>query len=585
MTDTIRLPQDAPIARGATRDGGSAHARLDRLAALLALFVAVGPLIVSRIGLPGVLNPGTGVNTFFEQYRRHEPVFLVLMAAFAIAFAVAARRAMPDETIDASWLDVSRWRLGHLALVSVLVLMLASAGTTLVMHALPLSMDEYVAVFQSRIFASGQRRTVVPSAWQDFGWPLTPVFVAYDPIQHTWASQYLPVYSALRALFVESGADRFVNPVLAALALPLAYACARRLWPEERWRAWLAAGFLASSSQLLFMSMTGYAMPAHLVLNLVWLYAFLRNDRLGWLLAPVLGGVALGLHNPFPHALFVAPFLLLILLQRRWGWTLYFATVYVVAIAGRYMWARSVQMGGQGASLFGLFQTPGILMFAVQGLSLTVALSWQTPILALAILWSAVAWRSLSTVERALLAGIVLSLVFFLFFPSTQGHGWGYRYTFAVLGNMALLGVVGIDAMRKALGDTTVKRYLVASLALTVVVQWPVRAWQVERYVRPFALAHDYVEHLDADVVIVDPTTSWYGIDLVRNDPSFTKSPRILSAFFLRPAERQLLLARFGNRVHLVEPGELAQFGVPTFPSRFRGRLWPPDSLPANPPR
>ena len=584
MTDTVRLPQDAPITRGATRGDGSAHARLDRLAALLALFVALGPLIVNRIGFPGVLNPGTGVNTFFVQYHLHEPVFLALMAAFAIAFAVAARRTTSDEGSRASWFDVSRWRVGHLALVAALILALAAAGTTLVMRALPLSMDEYVAVFQSRIFASGQLRAVVPSAWQDFVRSLTPIYVAYDPVQHTWASQYLPVYSALRAPFVESGADRFVNPVLAALALPLAYACARRLWPEERWRAWLAAGFLASSSQLLFMSMTGYAMPAHLVLNLIWLYAFLRNDRPGWLVAPIIGAVALGLHNPFPHALFVAPFLLVILLQRRWGWTAYFAAVYLAAIAGWYMWTRSAQIGVRigagGAGLFDLFQTPKLLMFEVQGLSLTLVFTWQTPMLALAILWSALTWRWLSTIERTLLAGIVLSFVFFLFFPSTQGHGWGYRYTFAVLGNMALLGVVGIDAMRKALGDTVVKRYLVASLALTAVVQWPVRAWQVERYVRPFALAHEYVQHLDADVVIIDPTTSWYGIDLVRNDPTGTKNPKVLNALGLWPEDRRLLLTRFGDRVHLVEPAELAQFGVPTFPSRFRGRLWPPDTLP-----
>jgi hypothetical protein len=200
--------------------------------------------------------------------------------------------------------------------------------------------------------------------------------------------------------------------------------------------------------------------------------------------------------------------------------------------------------------------------------------------LALAVVWCAVAWRSLSDVERALLAGILASLGFFFFFPSTQGHGWGYRYTFAVLGNMALLGVVGVDAMRKSLGPRLVHRFVVASLALTVMIQWPVRAWQVEHYVRPFARLHEYVRHLDADVVIIDPTTSWYGIDLIRNEPSLDNRPKVMSAFYLRPAERRLLQARFGDRVHLLEPQEIAQFGVPTFPSRFRGRLWPPDTPP-----
>jgi len=106
-------------------------------------------------------------------------------------------------------------------------------------------------------------------------------------------------------------------------------------------------------------------------------------------------------------------------------------------------------------------------------------------------------------------------------------------------------------------------------------VQIPVRAWQIERYVRPFAEAHEYIHHLDADVVIVDPTSSWYGIDLVRNDPFLRDSPKVVSAFGLRRELKAELAARFGPRVHFVEPRELAQFGIPTFPSRFRNPIWP----------
>jgi hypothetical protein len=100
--------------------------------------------------------------------------------------------------------------------------------------------------------------------------------------------------------------------------------------------------------------------------------------------------------------------------------------------------------------------------------------------------------------------------------------------------------------------------------------------------VRPFWQAHEYVAQLDADVVIVDPTTSWYGIDLVRNDPLLRAKPRIVSAFGLRPEQKRELAALFGSRVHLLEPGEIARFGVPTFPSRFKRPVWPPDTLPVN---
>jgi hypothetical protein len=351
--------------------------------------------------------------------------------------------------------------------------------------------------------------------------------------------------------------------------------CARRLWPNDQSRAWLAVGFLALSSQFLFMAMTGYAMPAHLAMNLLWIYAYLRNDRAGWLAAPLVGVIALGLHNPFPHALFVTPFLFHLLLQRRWRWTFYFAAVYLAGIAVWYTWAQQVTAELAGGSLFDSFAMPSLLMLSVQHLSLTVMLTWQTPLLAVLLVWVAFSWRSLTDIEKCLAAGIVLPFLLFLFYPATQGHGWGYRYVFPVLGNMALLGTSGAERMRAALGGAAVRRLVIASALVTVFVQLPVRAWQIEHYVRPFIEAHDYVAHLDADVVIVDPTSSWYGIDLVRNDPFLANTPKVLSGLYLRSADKRALVARFGDRVHLLTPGEIAQFGIPTFRSRFRKPLWP----------
>jgi hypothetical protein len=562
----------------ATRDVAATRKGLGGIAGLFVLLLVLGPLIVNRIALPGVLNPGTGVNTFFEQYRRHEPVFLALMALFAVGVALAARRALPDESPTEPLFDTLHWSAWRLVAVSVAVFAVAAIGTSAVMHQLPLSMDEYAAAFQARVFADGRLAAPLPEAWWPYSWSLTPVFIAYDPGRHVWMSQYLPVYSVLRASLIGIGADRFINPALAAVSLPLIYACARRLWPDEAWRAWLAVGFLAASTQLLFMSMTGYAMPAHLAVDLLWLYAFLRNDRTGWIAAPLLGMLALGIHNPFPHALFVAPFLLYVAWQRRWAWTAYFAATYVAGIALWLWWGRSVHLAS-GKSL-GLFEAPGLLMGAVQEMSFSVMLSWQTPLMAIGLLCAALSWRSLPRIERLLGAGVLLALVFFLFFPSTQGHGWGYRYTYAVLGNMALLAVTGVARLRDVLGRTVVRRAVVASVLATIMIQIPVRAWQVERYVRPFARAHEYIHEIDADVVIIDPTTSWYGIDLVRNDPYLAKKPVVVSAFGLRPELKQALAATYGTRVHLVQPEELARFGLPTYPSRFRGAVWPPDSPP-----
>jgi hypothetical protein len=136
--------------------------------------------------------------------------------------------------------------------------------------------------------------------------------------------------------------------------------------------------------------------------------------------------------------------------------------------------------------------------------------------------------------------------------------------------------------MRRAFGGVFVRRALLASVLTTVLVQVPTRAWQIERYVRPFARVHEYVARLDADVVIIDPTTSWYGIDLVRNDPFLRSKPRIVSAFFLRSADKRMLAAAYGDRVHLLEPQEIEQFGIPTFPSRAKRPVWPPDPVPVS---
>jgi len=147
----------------------------------------------------------------------------------------------------------------------------------------------------------------------------------------------------------------------------------------------------------------------------------------------------------------------------------------------------------------------------------------------------------------------------------------------ALAGATWLLLVAGVTLAVGVGGDSDHSfGLLVASALVTVFVQVPVRAWQIEHYVRPFARAHEYIAHIDADVVIVDPTTSWYGIDLVRNEPLLRNRPKALRAFYLRPEEKRALAERFGSRVHMLQASELAALGLPTFPSRFRQPVWPP---------
>src|SRR3546814_9095813 len=62
--------------------------------------------------------------------------------------------------------------------------------------------------------------------------------------------------------------------LLGALAL---WGCARRIWPENREAAVVALLLYAGTGQIWLNGMTAYAMPAHLTINLCWLWFVLRR--------------------------------------------------------------------------------------------------------------------------------------------------------------------------------------------------------------------------------------------------------------------------------------------------------------------
>ncbi|MGI8546243.1 MAG: hypothetical protein ACR2M1_02750, partial [Gemmatimonadaceae bacterium] len=330
---------------------------------------------------------------------------------------------------------------------------------------------------------------------------------------------------------------------------------------------WLAVIFLVTSSQFLFTSMSWYSMPAHLLLNLVWLWLYLRDDRVSLALAPIVGVLAMGLHNPFPHALFVAPFLIRMLRRRRFAWLAYAAVVYTAGSALWYSWLRSsyAYQDASGGGLLGAFALPRLLELKLQALQLSLVLSWQAPLVAIVGLVALLRWRRLSETERDLAGGLLLTAGFYFLFPISQGHGWGYRYIYSALGNLIILAAVGADLSAENVGGARIARLVAASTLVALLVQWPLRAVQIERFVRPYARAMEYTATRPDSAVFVHPGQSYYARDLVRNDPLLNTSPKVLSAPVLGDSGMRRLRDRFGGHVHEILPGELAPFGVPTF--------------------
>jgi hypothetical protein len=418
------------------------------------------------------------------------------------------------------------------------------AGSFLVYRNFGLSMDEFMADFDARIMAAGKLLAAVAPDWRAYVPALQPIFRLELPDNAYWSSSYLPMNAAIRAVFVLLGAPAFEGVVLAAIAIVALFGVTRRLWPDRPDAAVVSIALLVCSSQFLITAMTPYAMTAHLALNMAWLWLFLRDTRAAHVLAAVVAFVACGLHQVLFHPLFAAPFVVSLILARRWKLATYYAAVYgVIGLFWILYWtfvlravsvpvAQSADLGmlhffAHVATLVDL--SPAGLFF--MGVNLLRFLAWQTPILIPLALVGLLAVRERSRTIIALAAGIALTLAAMLVLMPYQGHGWGYRYLHGFLGSLALIAAQGW--VRVTSRGTQASRAPALAVSLSALVSLfvllPWRAYQVHAFVNPYASAVAAIGHSGAEVVIVDPTDIWFGEDLVRNDPFLRTPPKVLS--------------------------------------------------------
>jgi hypothetical protein len=438
------------------------------------------------------------------------------------------------------------------------------AGSRFVYAHYALSMDEFMAEFDARIFASGRLFASVASDWRAYLPALQPIFRLELPENAYWVSSYLPMNAALRAIFVLLGAPAWEGIVLAGVAIAATYGVARRLWPERPDAALVSVILLVCSSQFLITAMTPYAMTAHLALNMVWLWLFLRDTRTSHAAAAGVAFVASGLHQVVFHPIFAAPFIASLAVARRWKLMTYYVAVYgLICLFWVLYWslvlravdaplAQSADVGmlnfiERAAKLIDL--SPGNVstsLFTV-GLNLLRLFAWQSPLvvpLALAGLFAA---RERKATIVSLAAGGALTLLAVLVLMPFQGHGWGYRYLHGMLGSFSLIAAQGWISLTKR--DAPMSRgpalAFVLNAAFSLLVLLPWHAYQAHAFVRPFASAVAAIEHSTDDVVVVDRAGIWYGEDLVRNDPFLRTTPKVLSLSRLDAAQLTRLCRRY----------------------------------------
>ena len=502
-------------------------------------------------------DPRLAFNVFYYLFARNEPAGLLVVALFSAGAALWFRRSqslVEDRPVEngilTGWVCIA---------VAVVVFAIAAIGTDLVFHDYALTADEYLADFQAQIFMRGKLQAQVPPHLWDAVRVIKPTFVEYFPATHSWNATYYPVYAAMRAFFQYVDLAALLNPFLAAVTLIALYQTARNLWPNETGAALAAVLLLATSSQFLLMSMTAYAMPTHLAFNTIWLCLYSRPDRRAFYLAPVVGVLAMGLHQPFPHALFAAPFLLRLVRERRWRAMSIFAAIYALGCFGWLIWRAHFQSPlPHGAS--SVFRLWNPRMAIIQPMNLLLIIAWAslaTPLLAVLGL---ARLRKLPPFLKDCALSCALTFAFYYFFYMDQSHGWGYRYFHGALGCLVLIAVAGHRWLGDEIGRARAQRFLFAGAAASLLVVLPIRAMQAESFVRPYARAAAALHSLPTQTVALDARAAWYSADLIRNDPFLENRPIIVSIYGLNP-QSIVALERLGS-VRFIDREDLKRLGM-----------------------
>jgi hypothetical protein len=205
-------------------------------------------------------------------------------------------------------------------------------------------------------------------------------------------------------------------------------------------------------------------------------------------------------------------------------------------------------------------------MLFVHGLNLSLLFSWQTPVLSVLLVFAVLSWRRLGPTERDLAWGLLLAFAFYVLFPADQGHGWGYRYVYGALGNVVLLAAAGAALAMEHLGRERTRALIITSLLVSVAIQLPLRFWQIERFVRPYAHAMAFIAARPAPLVAVDYAEGAYAWDLIRNDPLFRDGPRIMYYSPRRAPPLAAVPPALRDSVYVFSRREMARFGIPLFP-------------------
>lgn len=371
--------------------------------------------------------------------------------------------------------------------VSAAVALLA-LGAIFIYHNNAFSMDEYAAVFQAKIFAAGRLSAQLPPSVVD--WLIPPGFNGAFLVASRTTGQameaYWPGFSLILAPFEFLGIAWLCNSILAGIAIFLVHRITLEITDDRRAAGW-AVLFTVASGAFAAYAISYYSMQAHLTANLLFVWLLLKPTPYRAFGAGFVGSLALVLHNPFPHVLFAAPWIIAIgrsREQRRGFFALILGYLPLTILMGAgWLYLRGIVTSGNSGlnvlsdTISAVFKIPDQSMINMHVAELVKMWIWAVPGLfllgVLGRLRRGDDWR-----VRLLTQSAVLTLVGYVFFIFDQGHGWGYRYFHSAWGVVPILAACAMTARPES--NDRLAAFAGAAAILNLVLVVPVQMMQMD---------------------------------------------------------------------------------------------------------
>ncbi|MDP1613825.1 MAG: hypothetical protein Q8M11_22410 [Sulfuritalea sp.] len=548
--------------------------------------LAVGLTLFAIIFIEANADPGGRI--FWHLLFSHDlPAAWLMVAMLAFGYWSGALWPGSSNWVDGLLLALDRWRY----LVALALWVLLCFGSLGIYQNHPLSMDEYATVFQAKIFAAGALHgqfppdlldNLIPKGFQNH-------FLMVNRNTGAVFSAYWPGFSLLLAPFVWLGIPWACNPTLVAASFLLIGRIARDLIASPLAAGW-ALLFALASPAFVANGITYYSMSADLLFNLGFAWLLLSPSPLRLLLAGLVGGFSLVLHNPFPHLVFALPWILWLALrsERHASSLFWLAAGYLPVVAGLLvgwsLWQQQILQVGAGVSvaqlapvappdlpdrairllgrLLRVLQMPDeSIVYARLG-GLVKLWLWATPMLLLLAWWGG--RESKHNGIRLLGASALVTFFGYFLIRFDQGHGWGYRYFHSAWGVLPILGAAGVLKL-VTMPDEGLRwaRTLAAMALVSVLAANGLRFFQMGGFMAGH-LAQSPPQTAAESRLAMHSGRGYYAYDLIQNDPWLRGSSVIL---LVQDEEKKLkLLNRFRDRFPIPPDQFTNRFGT-TFAS------------------